>query len=490
MRPDRLSPTLLAISLALLPVATSAQAGKWRTLSTTNLPVGREECSFAQAGDKFYLLGGRGIQAVEEFNPATRAWRKMKNTPVEMNHFQALSAGGLIYVIGAFYASYPHELPVPNIYILDPLSDTWIKGALLPVARLRGSAGLVEHGGKFYSVLGIKDGHSAGWVPWLDEYDPATGAWRTLPDAPRERDHFQAAIHGGKIYAIGGRRSSYKPDIFTDLEKVDVFDLAGAGTWSTLASPGGDLKLKRSGSILATLGDEILVAGGGSNSNGANAHSETDAFNVKTLVWRALAPLNRGRQVTGGFINNGALYVASGSGGSGGSPVLQTMEAWSAGDSTAPTGAPLTPGQVGSGEASFNLGVIASGQTGSRVMALRHAGGTQAVLVASMRIVGDAGFKIKTQPAGPFLVRPDYPAPVELTFTSTGAVPTESHLEVTAAIPPGLVVRLPLEANKTPLALLRRPGRPGKAGSIDGFATGWEFLTEMGRKDAQGRALP
>jgi hypothetical protein len=212
---------------------------------------------------------------------------------------------------------------------------------------------------------------------------------------------------------------------------------------------------------------------------------------VKTSTWRALAPLNRGRQVTGGFISNGALYTASGSGGSGGSPVLQTMEAWFPGDSTAPAGTALTAGQVGSGEASFNLGMVASGQTGSRVMGLKHVSGTQAVLVAGLKIVGDAGFKIKTQPAGPFLVRPDYPAPVEITFTSTGAVPGETWLEVTAAIPPGQVTKVPLEANRTPLALLRNPIPASRVKAVSkGFRNGWEILTEAGWMDAKGRTLP
>ena len=31
-------------------------------------------------------------------------------------------------------------------------------------------------------------------MPWFDEFDPATGTWTQLEDAPRGRDHTQAAI--------------------------------------------------------------------------------------------------------------------------------------------------------------------------------------------------------------------------------------------------------------------------------------------------------
>lgn len=472
------APLFFALLISL-PAGPEAQAGRWATLAQANTPIPREECSFAQAGGRFYLLGGRGVNPVQEFNPATRTWRNLKNTPVELNHFQAVSVSGLIYVIGAFGGAYPHEVPVPNVYVLDPLGDTWVKGAPIPPARLRGSAGLVEHQGRLYSVLGIQDGHSAGWVPWLDEYDPATNAWKVLPDAPRERDHFQAAVCNGRIYAIGGRRSG-KPDIFADLEKVDVFDLAtlpagGVGGWSTLPSPAGDLKIRRSGSIVAALGDEVIVAGGGSTTNGNLAHSQTDALHAKTRVWRSLAPLNRGRQVTGGFVNNGALYVASGSGGSGGSPTLTSQEAYFPGDSTAPTGEPLVAGRVAAAgdENPFNLGLAPAGQTLTRVLSLRHSAGNQGVLVGDLRVVGDAAFKVKSALVYPFLVRPGYPVSIELTYASTGTVPPETHLEVTLAIPAGVVVKLPLEANRKAVGVLRGAGAVRAFRPARGWLGGW-----------------
>ncbi len=487
----RISFVLAALLAAASPSA--AQAGKWSYVAQSNAPVPREECSFAQAGGKFYLLGGRGVSPVQEYNPAGKAWKDLGKTPVELNHFQALSLHGLVYVVCALNGAYPHEVPVPNMYIFDPLTDTWIKGMTIPQERLRGSAGVAFANGKIYVALGIKDGHSSGWVPYLDEYDPATGAWKALADAPRERDHFQTAIANGRLYALGGRRSSYKvnnvQDIFFDLEKVDVYDIAKA-SWSTLPAASNH-PLLRSGTVNTTLGDEIIVAGGGSLVNGSLAHKETHALNTVTNAWRALAPLNTGRQVLGGVLNNGGIYLASGSGGSGGSPTLNTMEVFFLGDSTAPSGAALSVGQVAAAETPFNLGMIATGQKGSRVLEIKHSGGTQGVLISGATVTG-TGFAIKAAPAYPVLAAPGMPVSVELEFASTGTA-ADGILELALAVPKGVTVKIPLEANRKALSVSPR-ARVKARGAVSGISGSAWRIREPGRKDVyrngNGRLTP
>ena len=44
------------------------------------------------------------------------------------------------------------------------------------------------HDGKIYLVAGIIDGHTSGTVAWFDEFDPETGVWTPLADAPRARE--------------------------------------------------------------------------------------------------------------------------------------------------------------------------------------------------------------------------------------------------------------------------------------------------------------
>lgn len=65
---------LAALALLAAAVPASAQIGKWSMVSGTGAIIPREECSFAQAGGKFYLMGGRGLAEVQEYDPATKAW--------------------------------------------------------------------------------------------------------------------------------------------------------------------------------------------------------------------------------------------------------------------------------------------------------------------------------------------------------------------------------------------------------------------------------
>ena len=103
--------------------------------------------------------------------------------------------------------TYPDVVPLQHIYIYDPHQDQWIKGDPIPEQRRRGSAGAVVYRGKFYLVCGIINGHAGSHTRWLDVYDPISGEWKRLADAPHNRDHFHAAVIDGKIYVAGGRNT-------------------------------------------------------------------------------------------------------------------------------------------------------------------------------------------------------------------------------------------------------------------------------------------
>src|SRR5690606_36923366 len=114
-------------------------------------------------------------------------------------------------------------------------------------------------------ICGIVDGHWNGFVNWFDEYDPVTNTWKTLPDAPRVRDHFQAEILNNKLYLVGGRRSSASTGQLFNLTvpEVDVYDFT-SGTWSTLPSA-DNLPFPRAGAATSKIGNEIIIVGGESS---------------------------------------------------------------------------------------------------------------------------------------------------------------------------------------------------------------------------------
>ena len=222
---------------------------------------------------------------------------------------------------------YPAETPVDRIYIYDPALNTWTQGATIPVSRRRGSAGLTLFDNKFYIVSGIQDGHRSGWVAWTDEYDPVTGIWTVLPDAPQARDHFHVGLINGKIYCAGGRRTSQPNFAANTIANVDVFDIASR-TWSTptqLPTPSG-------APAVAVVNNELVV-GGGEVDYQSTALSTVQSYNPVTNTWTTRPNLNVGRHATQFIYHSGTLYIAAGSTTMGGDGENNTM-------ASAPYGSP------------------------------------------------------------------------------------------------------------------------------------------------------
>ena len=240
----------------------SAGRSGWQIINTQGLPEKREDCSFVEAYGLFYLLGGRGIKTVDVFDPKTNTWTHRGNTPVELNHFQAVAFKNKIYVIGAMNGRYPHEKPLENIYIYDTQSDTWQTGPAIPAGRLRGSGGTVVYKNKIYLVCGIQDGHFDGTVPWLDAFDPETGNWTAMADAPHGRHHFNAVVVGGKLYLASGRFTSAKtqPAIQLNVPEVDVYDFK-KNTWTTRSAE-INLPVPRAGSAAVAFKNQVVILGG------------------------------------------------------------------------------------------------------------------------------------------------------------------------------------------------------------------------------------
>lgn len=287
--------------------------GSWVTLTESEgEPAHRHENAYVKAGDKLYLVGGRGERLVDIYDPANDRWTRGATPPLSMHHFQGVSYNGSIYVMGAFNGNYPDETPISHVYIYHPASDQWEKGPEIPADRRRGAAGAVAYNSKIYLVGGIQNGHINGHVRWFDSFDPETETWERLPDIPRHRDHFQVAIVNDKLYAAGGRRTSQATGQVFELTipEVDVFDFT-VGTWEILP-PSGDLPTERAGTTALSTQNRLIVIGGESSSQ-QPAHSEVEALDPSTGHWESLPPLNTGRHGVQAVLHNGRIYIAAGS---------------------------------------------------------------------------------------------------------------------------------------------------------------------------------
>jgi hypothetical protein len=297
--------------------------GVWDTVNCTGEPHARHEAAFVGCNEKLYLLGGRRVQPVDELDPRTGEWRALAAPPLELHHFQAIEREGKIWMMGAMTGRFPGEKPLPNIYIFDPAENTWTIGPEIPESRRRGGAGVVQYAGKIYMVGGITNGHIGGYVPWLDLFDPETGKWEVLKDAPHARDHFQAAVIEGKLYAAGGRRTSKETNqVFSlTVAEVDVYDFAN-GEWTVLDKP---LPTPRAGTSSIAINGCLVVAGGESDKQDM-AFQEVEAYSPQSGHWFDWPFLKRGRHGTGLAVIDGKMYTSSGSGNRGGRPELTTPE--------------------------------------------------------------------------------------------------------------------------------------------------------------------
>lgn len=317
------APRVFGLSLTILVLTACASAapstagqpiapGSWTLLPAGELPTQRHEGGYVRVGSFFYLIGGRGNRNVEVFDPATGRWSSASPPPFEIHHFQAVDYEGTIYLLGAMTGRYPTEPPVQRVMIYDPATDRWSEGPEVPADRRRGGSGVVVHEGLIYIVSGIQNGHTDGHVTWVDSFDPRTGAWRRLADAPRARDHFQAVVIDGKIYAAGGRRSSGATGQVFDLTvpEVDVYDIA-SDRWTTLPRE-SNLPTPRAGTSAVVLDGKLIIIGGESGTRDT-AHPEVDMFDPAAGRWTSLAPLQVGRHATAAIVYDGRIYTASGS---------------------------------------------------------------------------------------------------------------------------------------------------------------------------------
>ena len=287
--------TLLGFLVAHPPGVADAADGSWTTAAPTG--SARQEVSYVEAGGRFYLAGGK-TDLHQAYDPATNRWSTVAPlpTPDHLDHIQVAAVAGRIYYIGGM-THWPHE-SVGTVHVYDTRTNTFSAGAPMPAGRDRGAGGIAVAGGRIYLAGGVHDGTT---VPWFDVYDPSTDSWSRLPDLPQRRDHFHAAVVGGKFWAIGGRVSSSA----TRVGHNQAFDLA-TGRWTTGLAP---LPTLRAGFAVAVFGSEIVVIGG---EGGGATYDEAEAYDTATDRWRSLTPMPTARHGIQAVMWNGAAHIAAG----------------------------------------------------------------------------------------------------------------------------------------------------------------------------------
>jgi len=261
-----------------------------------------------RAGDPFADVEVDGAAA---YDPAGRSWRELADPPSEIK-------GRSIAVWTG------HEIIAfrPNTELITPGSDRKLDAAVYdadadewhafetPRLGFMDDAAAVVWTGDRVLIAGLSPtGPSTLTADQVGTvtFDPATGQWDELPDAPVPLTFEGHAVWTGDELVYVG------PDLAPTSNRVDApaptalaaiaFDPATA-TWRRLPEPPLSV---RSSAIVAWTGDELIVAGGFRNTlGGSERYLDAASFSPGASTWTPLpdapAPLFRADVVDGKLV--------------------------------------------------------------------------------------------------------------------------------------------------------------------------------------------
>lgn len=254
------------------------------------LPVARSGLAAAAIGGKLYAVGGsNGLNANNEYDPASDNWATKANMPTGRYYLAAGVVGNRLYAIGGSGGASANEE-------YDPVSDSWRTRANMPTGRME--LAVAALGGRLYAAGGNQSGTL---LKVVEAYDPATDSWSTKAPMSGARGLFALGATGGRLYAAGGMIGA---GVYTDA--AEAYD-PGSDTWSGRAA----LPAQSAGMAYGVVGGKLFVTGGYTGSY----LSSSAQYDPSADVWAARAPLPTARSDAAAAAAAGALYVLGGSNG-------------------------------------------------------------------------------------------------------------------------------------------------------------------------------
>ncbi len=278
-----------------LPLGNIA-VGRWVALPEA--PTPRGEVAAARIGDEVYVVGGfdaagHSSDVVQRVDLRTQRWSTVAPMPQPLNHMNAVSFGGKLYVVGGYGG--PGDTStgaVRGFWRYDPATGKWASMPDAPVARAAAGAAVLGH--RLYVAGGRNDVTSA--LSSLAVFDFDSGRWTLGPSLAHPREHLAAVAADGAIWALGGRALGLGS--FTYVERYTP----GSATWQSMPP----LPVARSGFEAVTAAGGIVVVGG---ENGTQTVGEVDRLDLRTARWSPLAALPVPRHGLG-VVADGPLVFA------------------------------------------------------------------------------------------------------------------------------------------------------------------------------------
>ncbi|MEV1285872.1 S8 family serine peptidase [Micromonospora sp. NPDC049679] len=252
------------------PAAAAPKAPDTEWSRITNLPEAIYDNAAASLGGKVYSVGGGGSgngRKAWVFDPEADSWSALPGLPTGRAKPSAAAMGGKLYVFGGW----GDEDPVATVDVFDPATGAWstVPGATNPEPRA--AAGSAVVGGKIYLIGGCVDSACADSAD-LVIFDPSTGTFSTGTPYPHVASWISCGGIGGRIYCAGGTGATEYTDAFS-------YDPASDG-WSPLP----DLPLDIWGAQHAAAGGLLLISGGVTGGSSA-VSNRTIAYDPAAGAW-------------------------------------------------------------------------------------------------------------------------------------------------------------------------------------------------------------
>lgn len=266
----------------------------WRTLK--DAPIARQFAGSTVAGGKFWIAGGltrdAATSAVYGYDPVIDTWTRGPDLPLALHHGAAVAYHDEIVVIGGWAPANGNLSGLVSGKVFALRGGTWVELAPLNHPRVAEAAAVV---GDHIVVVGGQDGRLVGTTEVFDGT-----RWTDAAPIPTPREHLSATTDGTYVYAVGGRNLSSDKNSAA----FERFDPA-TGAWQTMP----DMPSPRGG-VAATCVDGRIVAAGGEEPT--RVLNTVDAYDTATGTWSALPPLPVPRHgISLGVVGN-SVYAVGG----------------------------------------------------------------------------------------------------------------------------------------------------------------------------------
>jgi hypothetical protein len=195
----------------------SVAGGTWDTAAMLPVPLtgGCSGCAVCAIGTKVYCTGGITMvagenvvsDAIYEFDITTGQCVLINNMSTKRTNHQAVAFGGKIYIIGGLggSSSLAECAELGSMEVFDPQTGMIEADTLSPLLTPRYNFGATEANGKLYALGGYKSTSSDSALSSIEEYELSSNTWTVKGELPAPRSSCAAVSWQGRVYVVGGK---------------------------------------------------------------------------------------------------------------------------------------------------------------------------------------------------------------------------------------------------------------------------------------------